>query len=103
MVAALVGVWPLIDAALTAYAADAAAPERVTPLPRYALRSSGSASAPLLGPLLATVPARFQASGHSSYLYLASELVKMFGADAGNDAAIGACVLLKRNSILSRT
>lgn len=90
IVRALAGVWRLMDAALTAYSGDASAIERLCKLPRYALRTSGAAAAPLLQPLLATLPARFEASGHSSYLYVASELVKLFGADTAHDAGISA-------------
>lgn len=90
IVRALAGVWQPMDAALTAYSSDASATERLCRLPRYALRTSGSAAAPLLQPLLATLPARFEASGHSSYLYVASELVKLFGSDTAHDAGISA-------------
>ena len=90
IVRALAGVWQLLDSALTAYSGDAMATERLCRLPRYALRTSGAAAAPLLQPLLATLPARFEASGHSSYLYVASELVKLFGSETGQDAALSA-------------
>ena len=90
IVRALAGVWQLLDSALTAYSGDATATERLCRLPRYALRTSGAAAAPLLQPLLATLPARFEASGHSSYLYVASEVVKLFGSETGHDAALSA-------------
>ena len=88
-VQALAGVWHLLDAALTAYGSDGNVAERLCRLPRYALRSAGTAAAPLLPLLVATLPARFAASGHSCYLYVASELVKVFGSDNAHAAAIG--------------
>ena len=89
-VQALAGVWQLLDTALTMFGSDSNVAERLCRLPRYALRSAGTAAAPLLPMLVATLPARFAASGHSCYLYVASELVKVFGSDSTHEAAIGA-------------
>ena len=88
-VQALASVWQLLDAALTAFGSDSNFAERLCRLPRYALRSAGAAAAPLLLMLVATLPARFAASRHSCYLYVASELVKVFGSDRAHEAAIG--------------
>ncbi len=89
-VQALAGVWQLLDTALTMFGSDSNVAERLCRLPRYALRSAGTAAAPLLPMLVVTLPARFVASGHSCYLYVASELVKVFGSDSTHEAAIGA-------------
>lgn len=88
IVQSLAKVWWLMDAAMTAYSGDASATERLCRLPRYSLRNSGTASAPLLEPLLATLPARYEASGNSSFLYVASELVKLFGSEPAHDLGI---------------
>ena len=89
VVQSLAGVWRLMDAALTAYSSDPSATERLCRLPRYSLRSAGTAAAPLLEPLLSTLPVRFETSGNSCYLYVASELVKLFGSDQAHDIGIG--------------
>ena len=91
-VRALAGVWQLLDAALTAFGSDSNVAERLCRLPRYALRSAGTAAAPLLPLLVATLPARFAASGHSCYLYVASELVKVFGSNPAHEAAVGTLI-----------
>ncbi len=90
IVQALASVWQLLDAALTVHGHDANVTERLCRLPRYALRSAGTAAEPLLPLLVATLPGRFAASGHSCYLYVASELVKVFGSNPAHEAAIGA-------------
>lgn len=86
---ALVRLWPWLEAALTAFGNDAGAVEKISRVPRYAVRSAGPAAAPAVPALAAALPQRFEASSHSSYLYVASELIKVFGPSPDMDGALG--------------
>eukprot|EP00887_Chlorella_sp_A99_P006855 scaffold2.g6855.t1 len=86
---ALVRLWPWIEAALARFGSDAPAVERICRAPRYAVRSAGKAAAPAVPLLVAALPARFEATLHPCFLYVASELIKTFGDEPGRDAQLG--------------
>jgi transportin-3 len=87
--AALLRLWPWLEAALDAFGSDVVAAEKICKAPRYAVRSAGKAAAGAVPQLAAALPRRFEATGHSCYLYVASELVKTFGDEPGLDAHLG--------------
>ena len=51
---------------------------------------TGKASAPLLPQLAQSLPDWFEGTRHSSFLYVASELVKVFGKDPTHRQQLGA-------------
>lgn len=57
---------------------------------RHALRSAGKHSLPLLPELLNSLPRRFAAQQHSSYLYIASEVIKIWGDEPARAGDLGA-------------
>ena len=58
-------------------------------VPRYALKTAGVAAAPLLGTLAQALPAWFERSLQAAVLYMAAEVVKIFGRDATQHAVLG--------------
>ena len=50
---------------------------------------AGKASAPLLPQLAQSLPDWFEGTRHSSFLYVASELVKVFGSDTSQRQQLG--------------
>ena len=86
---ALLRLSPWLEAALDAFATDAAAVERILKVPRNAIRSAGKLSGGAVPVLASSLPARFEASAHPAYLYVASELIKVFGGDDAMDAHLG--------------
>ena len=91
MTDALTKLLPLIEAAMQQYAHSASAVERVIRALRYGLRTAGKhgASGSLVSTLMTAIPRWFSVAPHCSYLYLTSELVKIFGADAQQEAPLG--------------
>ncbi|KAK9863642.1 hypothetical protein WJX84_000245, partial [Apatococcus fuscideae] len=81
--------WPTIAALLDRFQGDPDAMERITRAPRYALRRTGKAGAVLLPLLLTSLPGQFARIQHSCLLYVASELIKVFGNDPTQNAALG--------------
>lgn len=79
----------LRDAYADRFGTDAVAIERICRAPRYALRSAGKAAAPALAQLVHSLPRRFEASRHSAFLYVASEIIKIFGDEPARDAELG--------------
>lgn len=55
---------------------------------------TGKASAPLLPQLAQSLPDWFEGTRHSSFLYVASELVKVFGKDPTHRQQLGAQLLI---------
>lgn len=51
---------------------------------------AGKAAAGLLPTLAVTLPHWFEATYHSSFLYVASELIKVFGSDPDKVQQLGA-------------
>jgi transportin-3 len=85
---ALVRLWPWLEAALDAFGNDAGAAEKICRVPRYAVRNAGKAAAGAVPVLCSTLPQRFEATAHSCYLYVASELVKTFGDDVSAHSSL---------------
>ena len=50
---------------------------------------AGKASAPLLPQLAQSLPDWFEGTRHSSFLYVASELIKVFGSDVSQRQQLG--------------
>ena len=59
-------------------------------VPRYGLKTAGAAAAPLLQTLAQALPAWFERSLQAAVLYMAAEVVKIFGRDASHHAVLGA-------------
>ncbi|KAL4538826.1 hypothetical protein Ndes2526B_g02895 [Nannochloris sp. 'desiccata'] len=85
---ALVRLWPWLEAALNAFGSDAGAAEKICRVPRYAVRNAGKAASGAVPVLSAALPQRFEATAHSCYLYVASELIKTFGDDFSADNSL---------------
>lgn len=78
--------WPTLDALLLAVGDDGEAAEQVSRALRYGIKSSGAACAALLPALLEALPARFRQSRQPAFLYIVSELVKIFSYDSAHEA-----------------
>lgn len=87
--ASLAHSWPLLVAALTQCSSSQKVLEKTGRAVTHALQSSGKASAGLLPQILETVAVQFQQTQHPCMLYIASELLKTYGADAQYQAALG--------------
>ncbi|CAL8471497.1 g11039 [Coccomyxa elongata] len=87
-------VWPLLQAITEKFRGRSSAIERVVRCPRYALKTAGKSAAGLLPTLTETLPGWFEATRHSSFLYVASELIKVFGSDTAHVQELG--VLFER-------
>lgn len=74
------------------FVGNAPAIERICRAPRYAIRSAGKAAAGAVPLLVASLPARFEATRQPCFLYVASELIKTFGDEPARDLELGACV-----------
>eukprot|EP00889_Picochlorum_renovo_P003406 jgi/Picre1/30436/NNA_005800.t1 len=81
-------IMPWINVALSVFAADAMASEKICRVPRYAVRSAKQATYRSLPSLSESLTQRFEQTKHSCYLYVASELVKAFGHDPAQDGYI---------------
>lgn len=88
---ALGQVWPMFETALQQNISNAVAVERLCRTPRYALRSAGklAGTGTVVSTLLTALPQWFAAAPHSCFLYLASELVKIFGNVPRQEGPLG--------------
>jgi transportin-3 len=86
---ALVRLWPWLEAALDAFGPqDSVAAEKICHVPRMAIKTAGTITAPALPKLCVGITTRFESTCHSCYLYLANEIIKTFGNnDRLSDAA----------------
>jgi transportin-3 len=80
--------WPALDALIVRVGADAQVTERACRALRIGLKASGKAASGLLPALLDALPQRFRATRHPAFLYIFSELIKIFGDEPGRDAAL---------------
>eukprot|EP00882_Tetradesmus_deserticola_P022606 GHRQ01024536.1.p2 GENE.GHRQ01024536.1~~GHRQ01024536.1.p2 ORF type:complete len:141 (+),score=73.44 GHRQ01024536.1:706-1128(+) len=80
--------WLPLDVALLRGAADRSAVERLCRVLRYGIKASGKACAPLLPTLLETLPGRFQQTRHPAFMYVVSELLKIFCTEAAADGSM---------------
>ncbi|KAG1678979.1 hypothetical protein FOA52_013042 [Chlamydomonas sp. UWO 241] len=80
--------WPALDALVVRVGADAQVTERACRALRYGIKGSGQAVSGLLPQLLDALPQRFRATRHPAFLYIFSELVKIFGAEPGRDVLL---------------
>lgn len=81
--------WPLLVSMLTQYSNNDRIAEKTGRAIKQALQSSGKASAAMLLQVSETVAQQFQQSRHPCMLYIASELLKTFGADQQFQAPLG--------------
>ncbi|GMH40699.1 hypothetical protein BSKO_08603 [Bryopsis sp. KO-2023] len=75
-------VWLLLDFVLEQLPADTHTIERICRCIKSGLKASSTSCSPLLTAMVQTLPRRFAATQHSAFLYVASELAKIFGRDA---------------------
>ncbi|KAK9827594.1 hypothetical protein WJX81_001986 [Elliptochloris bilobata] len=87
--AALGRVWGVFEAALARFHNDERTAEHLCRAPRYALRTAGAAAAGLVPALAGALPRWFAATRHGAFLYVASELVKVFGGQASLASQLG--------------
>lgn len=87
--AALMILWPWIEVALNVFGHKANAAEKICRVPRYALRSAGKSAREAVPGLSRSLPSRFEATQHSCYLYVSSELIKIFGSEPEMDVYLG--------------
>ena len=79
---------PWIETSFSIFETDALASEKICRVPRYAVRTAKQATRASLPRLSTMLMGAFERTRHSCYLYVASELVKTFGADTSQDAYI---------------
>ncbi|XP_024544223.1 transportin MOS14 [Selaginella moellendorffii] len=75
------GMWPILETVFSQKAADVRTMERLCRACKYAVRSCGKAMLSSMGPMLGKIQHLFQEHNHPCFLYLASEAIKVFGAD----------------------
>uniref|UniRef100_A0A383V7P9 Importin N-terminal domain-containing protein n=1 Tax=Tetradesmus obliquus TaxID=3088 RepID=A0A383V7P9_TETOB len=80
--------WVPLDVALLRGATDRSAVERLCRVLRYGIKASGKSCAPLLPTLLETLPGRFQQTRHPAFMYVVSELLKIFCAETAADGSM---------------
>ncbi|CAM6084292.1 unnamed protein product [Calypogeia fissa] len=74
-------IWPLLQAVFNQRADDGKTMERLCRACKYAVRNCERALAGMMGVLLQELQERFQQQQHPCLLYLASEVIKVFGKD----------------------
>jgi len=84
--------FPSLTALLQTYPRDGRLMEHVCRCLKYALRSTQLHFAPLLPALSAQLAQSFHRDPQSCYLYLASQCVKIFGAEAAYETPLAGCV-----------
>uniref|UniRef100_A0A7S0WIF6 Importin N-terminal domain-containing protein n=1 Tax=Chlamydomonas leiostraca TaxID=1034604 RepID=A0A7S0WIF6_9CHLO len=82
--------WPVMDMVFTRAGGDVRLLERACRALRLGAKSAGTAIGPLLPALLEVLAARFRATRHSAFLYILSELIKVFGSDEGHAPQLAA-------------
>ena len=86
--------WPLLVRVLTQYSSNDRIVEKTGRAIKQALQSSRTSSAAMLPQLVQTVVQQFQQSRHPCMLYIASELLKTYGADQQYQAPLGDILLM---------
>lgn len=81
--------WPLLVTVLTQYSSNDRIAEKTGRAIKQALQSSKTASAAMLPQVVETVAQQFQQSRQPCMLYIASELLKAYGADQQFQAPLG--------------
>ena len=92
--------WPLLVRVLTQYSSNDRIAEKTGRAIKQALQTSRTSSAALLPQVVETVVQQFQQSRHPCMLYIASELLKMYGADQQYQAPLGEILLTYFVSLL---
>eukprot|EP01018_Ginkgo_biloba_P004333 Gb_28911 [translate_table: standard] len=73
--------WPILKALFDQRAWDMATMERLCRACKYAVRTCGKSMAVIMGQILQEVQLQYKAHHQSCFLYLASEVIKIFGSD----------------------
>ena len=81
--------WPLLVKVLSQYSTNDRVVEKTGRAIKQALQSSRTSSAAMLPHVVETVVQQFQQSRHPCMLYIASELLKTYGADQQFQAPLG--------------
>ncbi|KAG6551513.1 hypothetical protein Mapa_006936 [Marchantia paleacea] len=84
--------WPLLKLVFVQRAADGKSMERLCRACKYAVRNCGRALGAVMGLLLEELQERFQQQQHSCLLYLASEVIKVYGSDPGCASYLGTLI-----------
>eukprot|EP00884_Botryococcus_braunii_P017308 jgi/Botrbrau1/4260/Bobra.0044s0053.1 len=89
VVEALGLMWTLLETLLQRSGGDMRLMEHLCRVPRYALRNARKSAASLVPLLLPWLPRWFSATHHCSFLFVASEVIKVFGDDPAYASALG--------------
>lgn len=81
--------WSLMEKLLNRSGGDMRLMEHLCRVPRYALRNAKKEAHGLVPLLLPWLPYWFSATHHCSFLYVASELIKVFGDDPEYSTRLG--------------
>lgn len=84
--------WPLLKAVFMQRATDTRTMERLCRACKYAVRNCGRALGGVMGSMLEEVQTRYQQHHHSCLLYLASEVIKVFGSDTACAGYLGTLI-----------
>lgn len=71
--------WSIFDQFLTKYGSDYQMCERATRVLRLGINFFGNAALPMLPSVLSRMSAAFEATGHSSYMWIAGKCIGRFG------------------------
>lgn len=84
VVQVLVSMWPAVTRVLERCGGDMDVVEGVCRMVRYVIKQAGVRVQPLLGPLCALLPEMFASQRQSCYLYVTSEIIKVYGPTPGS-------------------
>ncbi|KAH9568191.1 hypothetical protein CY35_03G065200 [Sphagnum magellanicum] len=84
--------WPILKAVFNQRAGDVRTMEKLCRACKYAVRNAGRALGSVMGPLLEEVQEGYRQHHHSCLLYLASEVIKVFGADTACAGYLGTLI-----------
>ncbi|KAG0561064.1 hypothetical protein KC19_9G034400 [Ceratodon purpureus] len=84
--------WPLLKAVFMQRATDMRTMEKLCRACKYAVRTCGRALGGVMGSMLEEVQDRYQQHHHSCFLYLASEVIKVFGSDTACAGYLGTLI-----------
>ncbi|KAH7433967.1 hypothetical protein KP509_07G095100 [Ceratopteris richardii] len=88
------GTWPVLENVFLQMGADVRTMERLCRLCKYAVRACGRFLGDVVGAVLEQVQERFQQHRQSCFLYLASEVIKVFSADPSLATYLGNLIFL---------
>lgn len=92
-------IWPILKAIFDQRAWDMPTMERLCRACKYAVRTSGRSMGVAIGDMLQVVQLQYQVHHQSCFLYLSSEVIKIFGSDPSCANYLGGLI----NSLFSHT